>query len=451
MFEWQTRKSIAEKLDQTTDPSSEKTLSVALTYLNNRFLVNNFSRFENRVQSKVLRDSIIKENIISGYINKYNTRIYLFDSLNRPMNNDDPASFAELNTIFSVQSKPTGIPDLNYHETAYDKFTYITKRMIKDTSRVLGSFFILSTPKKFNSDALFPELFRQFKKNDPSNSPLYSYAIYNNKLLVSASAKYPFQTSLLNDQIPKEEISKVINGDYDELWYKANSKKVIVIAKKQDSVIESITLFSYLFCAFLFLVALLQLFVFILRVVEGERSLNEFWQLNIRTQIHSTVLFISLLSFIIIGIATISFFIARYNRNNVDKLSRTASILVNEMQKRLVDFGTFDGVVKTYDFVSNDKLKSLVNEVADIHNADINVYDLAGNLYISSEEEVYGKGILSKKMHPEAFYHLNRLRQVQFVQEENIGSLRYLSIYAAVRDDKGKVYAYLNVPYFLSQ
>jgi nitrogen fixation/metabolism regulation signal transduction histidine kinase len=30
-------------------------------------------------------------------------------------------------------------------------------------------------------------------------------------------------------------------------------------------------------------------------------------------------------------------------------------------------------------------------------------------------------------------------------------SLRYLSIYAAVRDDKGQVYAYLNIPYFLSQ
>jgi nitrogen fixation/metabolism regulation signal transduction histidine kinase len=43
------------------------------------------------------------------------------------------------------------------------------------------------------------------------------------------------------------------------------------------------------------------------------------------------------------------------------------------------------------------------------------------------------------------------MRQVQYVQEESLTSLRYLSIYAAVRDEKGGVYAYLNIPYFLSQ
>jgi two-component system, NtrC family, nitrogen regulation sensor histidine kinase NtrY len=37
------------------------------------------------------------------------------------------------------------------------------------------------------------------------------------------------------------------------------------------------------------------------------------------------------------------------------------------------------------------------------------------------------------------------------VQDESLSSLKYLSIYAAVRDEKGQVYAYLNIPYFLSQ
>jgi nitrogen fixation/metabolism regulation signal transduction histidine kinase len=32
-----------------------------------------------------------------------------------------------------------------------------------------------------------------------------------------------------------------------------------------------------------------------------------------------------------------------------------------------------------------------------------------------------------------------------------MSTLKYLSIYATVRDDEGKVYAYLNIPYFLSQ
>jgi len=167
--------------------------------------------------------------------------------------------------------------------------------------------------------------------------------------------------------------------------------------------------------------------------------------------VHGTIIFISVLSFLIIGVATISFFITRYNRNNVDKLSRTSSIMVKEMQKRLLNHETFDDVVKLYDTVANLDLQALIDEVADIHNVDVNVYDLDGNLQVSSETEVYNKGILSKKMHPEAYYHLSRMRQVQYVQEETMSNLNYLSIYAAVRNEEGSVYAYLNIPYFLSQ
>ena len=44
-----------------------------------------------------------------------------------------------------------------------------------------------------------------------------------------------------------------MNGQYDELWYRAGNEKVVVMARKEDTLIESITLFSYIFCSFLFL------------------------------------------------------------------------------------------------------------------------------------------------------------------------------------------------------
>src|SRR5947209_8726634 len=179
----------------------------------------------------------------------------------------------------------------------------------------------------------------------------------------------------------------------------------------------------------------------------GTPGYNIFSELNIRSQIHGTVIFISVLSFLIIGAATISFFISRYNRNNIDKLSRTAGIMVKELQKRLQDNNTFD----SNDSTSTVNLQKLVNEVAEIHNVDVNVYDPQGNLQVSSEEDVYKKGILSNKMHPVAYFHLNRMREVQHVQEENLSSLSYLSIYSVVRDDQGIVRNYLNIPYFSSQ
>ncbi|ANE49966.1 sensor histidine kinase [Flavisolibacter tropicus] len=444
------RKGIAEKYDQLTDPTSELTLSIALTYLDNDFLRANFWRFKQPEQNRQIRDSIIRQNISTGFLNKYDTRIFVFDAKNQPINNEDPITYTELNNVLTTQSRSTKIPDLYYHETSFDQYTYITKRTIKD-SLPIGTFFIVSTPKRYNQDALYPELFRRINDDDPENSPLYSYAIYKKNILVASSTKYPFRINLMPSEVPVQEFTRFLNGDYDELWFRASTEKVVVIAKKQDSLLESITLFSYLFCAFLFLVAFLQIVSILLRAGEDWKVLHVFWQMNIRSQVHGTVIFISILSFLIIGVATISFFISRYNRNNIDRLSRTAGIMVKELQKRVTEYGVFDDVVKIYDPIVNENLKELIDDVADIHNVDVNVYDLQGNLQVSSENEVYNRGILSKKMHPEAYFHLNRLRQVQYVQEESMSSLQYLSIYAAVRDEEGNVYAYLNIPYFLSQ
>lgn len=442
------RKAIAEKHDRMTDPTTSYQLSIAIAYLDNRFLLNNFHRFKNTEQSKFLRDSILREDYTSYNI-KYDTRIYVFDSSNQALNNGDTRSFPELNTIFSVQSKPTGIPDLNYLETSFDRITYILRRVVKDNAKTVGTFFVVSNPRQYGSDALYPELFKQVSKRDDENSPIYSYAIYSDKNLKSSSNKYPFPITISNEQIPKGEVDERTNDGFDELWYRASNNKVVVIARQRQSLLESITLFSYLFCAFLLMVGLLQLISVILKLFRERSSFNFLAQFSIRSQIQGTVIFISVLSFVIIGAATISFFIDRYNRNNVDKLSRTAGIMVNELRKQLSDTTAFNANLS--DSANSYNLQKLVNEVADIHDADVNVYDLEGNLQVSSENEVYQKGILSKQMHPLAYYHLSRLREVQYVQKERLSSLDYWSIYATVRNANGEVVQYLNIPYFSTQ
>ena len=449
--EWEKRKLIAEKLAMQTDPAGERLMSIAIRYLDNDFLSENFYRFAEEEKNNKLRDSIITDSY-SGFLNKYDTRLYVYDSANKPLFNEDPLSYESLNTILTVQSKVTETEGLFYYETSFDKFNYITRRDVTDTAnRKLGSFFIVSNLKNYSRDALFPELFRQFKATDPENSPIYSNAVFDSLRLISPPGNYPFPIWLTGNEVPKEEFQPRKNGDYDELWYNAGNEKVVVIARKKQATIETITLFSYIFCSFLFLVVFVQMISFILKTGYNRTGLLKLFQLNIRSQVHGTIIFISIFSFLVIGAATISFFISRNKQSNNEKLSRTMKIMVNEMEKKMADQNTFDDVVKIYDSVSNQGLQKLVDEVSDIHGVDVNVYDLMGDLQVSSEANVYTKGVLSKKMEPTAFYHLNRLRQVQHSQEERIGNFSYLSIYSPVRDDDGKVYAYINIPYFTSK
>ncbi len=449
--EWEKRKLIADKLALQTDPSSERLMSIAIKYLDNDFLLENFPRFTDEEKSTGIRDSIIKDSY-SGYLNKYDTRLYIYDSADKPLYNEDLLTYESLNTILTVQAKRTKTDGLYYYETSFDKFNYITRRDITDSANhKVGSFFIVSNFKNYSRDALFPELFRQFKETEPENLPIYSNAVYDSLKLNTPPGTYPFSIWLTAKEVPKAEFENRSNGDYDELWYRASSDKVVVIARKKQTAIETITLFSYIFCSFLFLVTFVQLISFILKTGISRKSLRTLFQLNIRSQVHSTIIFISIFSFLVIGAATISFFISRNKQNNSEKLSRTMKIMVNEMQKRLADNNTFDDVIKIYDSVSNTALQKLVIDVSEIHGVNVNVYDLQGNLQISSEANVYIKGVLSKKIDPTAFYHLDRLRQVQHAQEERIGNFTYLSIYSPVRDEYGKVYAYINIPYFTSK
>ncbi len=448
--EWDKRKNFADKLAVQTDPSSEKLLSIAMTYLDNDFLQENYYRFLDAYKGKKLRDSIVTENY-KGYLDKYDTRLYVYDSSHSAVNNEDPTTYEDLNTLLKVQAQPAEKPGLFYYETSFDKFVYITRRDIIDTAgRPLGSFFVLSNPKQFSSDALFPELFKQFRQNDLESSPIYSYAIYDKKKLVSPSNKYPFAIWITDNEIPKEEFEKRRKEEYDELWYRASDQKVIVITRKRDTIIETITLFSYIFCSLLFLVAIVQFVSLILKTLNNRDRIRKLLQLSIRSQVHSTIIFISIFSFFIIGISTISFFIDRYERSNTDKLSRTMRIMVNEMEKEQTAHSTFDDEIKIYDSVSNYNLQKLVDEVSDIHGVDVNVYDLHGDLKVSSEANVYTKGVLSRKIDPVAYYHLSRLRQVQHSQLERIANFSYLSIYAPVRNATGNVEAYINIPYFTS-
>jgi len=449
--EWEKRKRMADVLSVQTDKSSEMLMSIAIQYLDNDFLRENFSRFSDPEKGKEFRDSIVTDNY-RGYLNKYDTRLYVYDEYNRPLYNEDATSYESLITILSVQSKPTQIEGLFYYETSYDRFNYITRREVRDTAnKRIGSFFIVSNPKNFSNEALFPELFRQFKKSDPESSPIYSIAVYAGRRLMSPPVNYPFPIWLIDVEVPKEEFLQRSNGDFDELWHRSGNEKVVVIARKKETFIQAITLFSYIFCSFLFMVAFVKLVSLVLKIGTNWAGIRRLFQFNIRRQVHSTIIFISIFSFLVIGAATISFFINRYKENNSEKLSRTMKIMVNEMEKKMADHNTFDDVIKIYDSVSNTGLQGLVDEVSEIHGVDVNVYDLSGNLQVSSEANVYTKGVLSKKIDPVAYYYLDKLRKVQHLQTERVGNFSYYSMYSPVRDADGQAYAYINIPYFTSQ
>ena len=442
------RQDMAERLGKQSDPSSETMLSINFSYIDNDFLTANFSRFHDQYANQLIKDSIGNINW-PAYQQSFDTRLYTFDGDEKPLYNEPPISYDTLNTTFTVQGKSTDIPDLRYVERSFDKFAYIYKKTVRnDTSgKIAGYLFILSEPKSQKSgDALVPELFHERSEDLPEY-----YAIYNNRELVTPGGDYPFPTHLTAGQIPRGDFVHIKKDGYDELWHRLSDDNAVVVVKRDNSSIEDITLFAYLFSAFLFLVALFRGTALLIWSRLHWSQLKTYWQMNIRSQIHTTIIFISLFSFVVIGVATIIFFINRYNRNYQSRLSKSMMVMVSEVQSKLSAPGGYNLDSRLYYQGSRTELQGLIEEIAQTHGTDINIYDLDGNLQVSSNLFVYNKGILSKKMHPQAYYNLHELNMIHFSNIEQIGGISYASIYRPLRDDQGNEIAYLNIPSFTNQ
>lgn len=449
--ELRNRNHYAESLATKNDPTSEPLLNSMLTDFRIEFLSDNFERLKDPISNKSLKDSLVDNNF-SGYKNRYDTDVYSFDSNGNPLFNVGRFTYNQLNTIINSQALPTNIQGLYYYDESYDRFSYISRKNIADTAgNPLGTIFILVTPKKVKNEMLYPELFGKGKQKAIENSALYSFAIYDKGKLISSHNDYPFATTLSGNPFHGRQYFHKQHYDHDELWYNAGGDKFIVIVKENRVFIESITLFSYLFCSFLLMTAVFWLISVFISSRFNPQKLRTYWQLTIRNQIHGVIIFISAASFLVIGTATILFFVNRYENNNRDKLSRTIQIMKTQVSSSLRNGWQLTDSLNYIDKTGQQAVEKNLLNIADIHGVDVNIYDLNGDLKLSSVPYPYIQGIVSTKMEPMAYLHLNAQKEVQYFQKEHIGNLKFLSSYVPVNDAVGNTYAYLNIPYFTSQ
>ena len=451
IIEHEVRQRRAIDLAMQTDPSGQNILSIAVMNFSNAFLAGNFSRLQSPLTNKIIKDSVINENF-SGYLNKYDTRIYTFDKDYNSLFNEDSVSYDVISSIVANGSKNTNIPDLYYHENSFESYSYIFQKEIKnEEGSTLGYFFMMANPKRYKSEALYPELFKQVKDITSELSVNYAYAVYDKGKLITNFGDYNFMSQLPRAMWPRQEFKQTKEGNNDALWYNAGNNKIVVIIKNGTMLFEAITLFAYLFGSFLFILIIFHVGNLLLRTRFRWRSIKETFRFNIRNQIQTTILFISIFSFLVIGAATISFYINRFESNNRERLVKAIQLMALEIQNQVAAHEMSDDVVKIYDEGASSRLEQTIGDISEIHSVDVNFYDLSGNLKVSTQPYVYKKQILSDMMEPNAYYRLHYNNEIQVIQKEKIGHFSYLSIYVPIRNEAGQPYAYVNIPYLNSQ
>ena len=445
------RKKHAEKLALQFDPTSANILNIGIARFSNLFLEPNYHRFYNEADNKFIKDSLTNENF-SAYLNKYDTQIFTFDSASMPLFNDDQISYDVVLNNITNQSKKTASPDVYYYENSFDRFSFFYHKELKRADgKIIGYFFVVANPKKYKSESLYPELFKLVRDNSKDLDITNAYAIYNRGEIINHFGDYNFISRINTELYRQQDFKEIKKKGYSELWHNAGNGKIVVIVKSTSLLYQTVTLFAYLFGTFLFIVVLFHAVQFFIHTRFKWKRILSNLRLNIRNQIQTTIIFISLFSFVVIGVATIIFYVNRFEKSNRQRLVKSINMMANEIKHQIATHSMEDDGLKLYDVGPRNELQRNINDIAEIHNIDVNFYDLSGNLIISTQPYIYRKQVLSLMMEPKAYYALHHKNEIQVIQNELIGNFKFTSIYAPVRDAAGKPYAYLNVPYLSSK
>ena len=446
------RKNFADKISIFSDPGNETTINMAVDKFSGFFLGESFNGFYNAAQNKALKNSFINSNL-PGYQNNFYTRIYTFDSSQKPLYNEDPTSYNEIKAIITNQGLPTGNKNnLFYYEDAFDQFSYIYEKEVKPEGASLeGYAFLLIRPKAYKKDDLTPELFRQLLNSNKFPAYNYAYAVYDKFNLVKKVGNYNFTDTISKKDVPRFESYFIKKDGYSELWYNSSSNKVIMVPKKDNWFEESITFFAYIFGLFIILSLIQHFGSLIFKTRFRWPEIKKIFRFNIRTQIQAIIVMVTILSFIIIGITTISFFIYRFNNSNDEKLRSNAQIMENEIENLIKNRVVYSDIFNLTNIDLKLELEKSIIQIAQTHNTDINFFDLSGNLQVSSQPYLYDNKILSQKMNAVAFNEMHYKRSTQFIQKETLVDFSYLNIYVPVKGADGATLAYLNVPFINSE
>ena len=438
----------AEKLSNAADINAQYIFSTGISEVDSSFLLANLANFKNQTSNKIIKDSL-SSHYLSINADAYETHIYTFDENDLPLYNDDSVSIFNIRNLIS-NGHETVAPDLYSYEKDINVFSFIYQKELRNKDgQIKGYFFIVGDPKKFKSQAVYPELFMPGNADEPDKN--ITYAIYNKGKLVESKGDYNFHSNIPVSQYPKVVTETVSSGNRTEFRYNAGNGKLLITIHNQVMFLEFVTLFAYLFGSFLLIIVLFQggrllvLFKFQLNKMRKQMVFN------IKYQIQSAIVFISIFSFFVIGISTVKFYFKRFTDTNRERLIKSIKILSNEIEDDVTNHHLNALPENINDSILNSKIQKSIKDIAEIHGVDANYFDLQGNLQATTQPDIYKKQILSRMMNNNAYNKLNHQQEIQFIQNENVNNFSFLSIYSPIYGHDGKPYAYLNIPYLDTQ
>jgi two-component system nitrogen regulation sensor histidine kinase NtrY len=373
--------------------------------------------------------------VFKGYWDRYDVDFYYYleDSLGIRLNGMYKKQLDELIERHGIRSEIDS--SLYYVKDYTSQFNYVFYLPL-ERNGVKVEFYGTMKSKRIPEKIGFPRLLISKQTAVFESLERYSIAKYFNNHLVLNYGAYSYPTSL-----------KMFGDNSDEghQWYEKDGFEHLIFKKsKTDAIILSKTIpswLSYLTTTSILLVC----FGAILTIVLLLKQLNQ-------VKVSNGISMITKIQLVLIGLIVISlggFSIAsttmlsgQYRSYSTDQIREKVKSVINEINSRQRFMS------EKFSDKNQEELDYQLRRWSKVFLADINLYQSDGILAGTSRTKIYNMGLLSEQMNPKALYELQFGMRSEFIHEENIGSLVYLSGYVPVFNHENELLGYLNILHF---
>ncbi len=388
---------------------------------------------------KDVSNDAIKERLNTYHFNKYlNKYDVLFSIVDTNATVENLQQFDDLKQKF-LQATPS-FGKLKLCEDSVGQNAYI------GLLQVGGKGIAVAMQRRiYASGNLYAELIADNSLANRVNEEGFSYAIYKHNKLVAQRGEYPY--GYYWDDAYKFEGAKEVFIDvpgWEHNIHESDNNKRVIVTVKQESLFEPVASFSYLFTFFFVLAGSLLLLIGLRKKVLFNRNFFDGFYTSFKTRINYSLFSIIITSFVVIGIITISFFRQQYDQFYSDRVAEKENAVITALE---LDLKIYESVDNSYSNVLPDVGKRL-GQLSLINSIDINLFDVNGNLVATSQTPLFDRGIMSRKMNADAFFHFSKSWESQFSQTENVGALAYRATYFPLKDANEATLGFVGIPYY---
>ncbi|MDG1278392.1 MAG: ATP-binding protein [Algoriphagus sp.] len=399
------------------------------------------NRISDPLFSKEPIETKIRRIYLDNYFDQFEVQIRIFSSGGQQLlGPSDGESLENLRLDYIKSDFATSVRGLYFlrgnENIAGNRFVSFIP--VSKENNQLGTIFLELNQLRIQPSSVYPKLLLDKKYSDKLDPVRYDYGIFKENQLIRSSGSFNFLQLDIPSVVDRNSFftEGIHSLGYHHFGIK-NGEEVIVISSPNNTISHffgNISLFFvvFVFCTF-FTILINTLF-------KGYRS----FEFNYSTKLQLYLNFAFFFPIIIISIITIGLLANSY-RDDLDR---------QYIQKATLIRGNLGSFLNNQEpgSVPNDLLTEEVNSLANTTASDIHLYDNEGYLETTNRPNIFDKKILSPLINPRALAEIQENGQNQFLANEQIGKLRFKSVYLAIPSSGSKAnLGILAVPFFESE